>query len=166
MCSHLFCSHRQHAAALLHPDWLVLGPRAERSGTQAAEQMESQDRRRSEVTARSNRGQTGSPPAPIGADSRRGSSRRWTTSVLSSFSYFSKNAKKKKRGREEKSGRMSSLHFSVNYEFLGKSTSAPLMPSCFGRSSQRDVAAEESLLPSFLKCLSDLDNCSHDISQL
>lgn len=43
--SHLFSSHRQHAAALLHTDWLVLGPRAERSRTQAAEQVESQDRR-------------------------------------------------------------------------------------------------------------------------
>lgn len=56
--SHLFSSHRQHAAALLHPDWLVLGPRAERSGTQAAEQVESQDRR----GQRSQQGQTGVRP--------------------------------------------------------------------------------------------------------
>lgn len=56
--SHLFSSHRQHAAALLHPDWLVLGPRAERSGTQAAEQVESQDRR----GQRSLQGQTGVRP--------------------------------------------------------------------------------------------------------
>ena len=56
--SHLFSSHRQHAAALLHSDWLVLGPRAERSGTQAAEQVESQDRR----GQRSLQGQTGVRP--------------------------------------------------------------------------------------------------------
>ena len=56
--SHLFSSHRQHAVALLHSDWLVLGPRAERSGTQAAEQVESQDRR----GPRSLQGQTGVRP--------------------------------------------------------------------------------------------------------
>lgn len=56
--SHLFSSHRQHAAALLHSDWLVLGPRAERSRTQAAEQVESQDRR----SQRSLQGQTGVRP--------------------------------------------------------------------------------------------------------
>lgn len=56
--SYLFSSHRQHAAALLHSDWLVLGPRAERSRTQAAEQVESQDRR----GQRSLQGQTGVRP--------------------------------------------------------------------------------------------------------
>ncbi|TWW58930.1 hypothetical protein D4764_06G0004600 [Takifugu flavidus] len=48
----------QHAAALLHSDRLVLGPRAERSRTQAAEQVESQDRR----GQRSPQGQTGVRP--------------------------------------------------------------------------------------------------------
>ncbi|CAB1454992.1 unnamed protein product, partial [Pleuronectes platessa] len=50
--------HRQHAAALLHSDWLVLGPGAERSRTQATEQVESQDRR----GQRSLQGQTGVRP--------------------------------------------------------------------------------------------------------
>lgn len=56
--SHLLSRHRQHAAALLHSDWLVLGPRTERSGTQAAEQVESQDRK----GQRSLQGQTGVRP--------------------------------------------------------------------------------------------------------
>ncbi|PWA27252.1 hypothetical protein CCH79_00013914 [Gambusia affinis] len=67
--SHPHVHHRQHAAALLHSDWLVLGPRAERSGTQAAEQVESQDRRDQRSPQSSNRGQTGSKPAAIGAES-------------------------------------------------------------------------------------------------
>ncbi|TNN22142.1 hypothetical protein EYF80_067745 [Liparis tanakae] len=66
---HLFSGHRQHAAALLHPDWLVLGPRAERSRTQAAEQVESQDRRGQRSPQGQTGGQTGSLPAPIGAES-------------------------------------------------------------------------------------------------
>lgn len=199
--SYLFSSHRQHAAALLHSDWLVLGPRAERSRTQAAEQVESQDRR----GQRSLQGQTGvrpghnrppleltqpanrlAPSTPQSSDGWNWASNLplnakgaficpseapgsvWGDWPLFWFSFFF--FLKSQRWKKEKSKRKFSLHFNVSYKFLGKNKSA-CMSSCFGQTSQwdtpvrvHDVTAEENLFPSFLKCLSDLEYCSH-ISQ-
>lgn len=158
--SHLFSSHRQHAAALLHSDWLVLGPRAERSGTQAAEQVESQDRR----GQRSLQGQTGvrpghnRPPSeltrpanhlargPVHSSVFRWLKLRVRPAVDAKGASMCSRCSPRRttfvlillfRSRAKNVGKQKkfSLHFRVSYEFLGINKPG-CMASCFGYRSQ------------------------------
>lgn len=75
VCAHihyLLSSHSQHAAALLHPDWLVLGPGTNRSGTQAAEQVESQVKQGRARVKPGSRRLTPSPPSASVTQEARG----------------------------------------------------------------------------------------------
>lgn len=194
MCSrsHLFSGHRHHAAALLHSDWLVLGPRAERSGTQAAEQVESQDRR----GQGSPQGQTGVRPAhnrppseltrPANQLAPAQSPRRhdltltlkgrpWALRRLQvqpdavDLCVDQLSFHKPKRGGNPLKDHSISTRTTNHWE--GRQSG--YMSSCLGRKSQRgkssgvhDVSVEKILFPSCLKYLSRPEYCSHDISNL